>query len=56
MRSFFSFGRLQERERELVKRDQINARQQKALIALHGNAYISNQEQLKGSIFTKVWE
>lgn len=45
---------LQERDEELRKRDVINARQQKALIALHSNAFIANQELLKGSIFTKV--
>lgn len=45
---------LQERDEELHKRDYINARKDKTLVALHGNAYIANQEQLKGHIFTKV--
>ncbi|CAM9223506.1 unnamed protein product [Scytosiphon promiscuus] len=44
----------EERDEELHKRDYINARQQKTLVALHGNAFIANQEQLKGFIFTKT--
>lgn len=44
----------QERDEELHKRDYIRARQQKTLVALHGNGFIANQEQLKGFIFTKV--
>lgn len=46
--------RSQERDEELHKRDYINARQQKTLVALHGNAFIANQDQLKWFIFTKV--
>lgn len=45
---------IQERDDDLHKRDFINARQRKTLVALHGNAFIANQEQLKGCIFTKV--
>eukprot|EP00752_Nemacystus_decipiens_P003853 g3545.t1 len=44
----------QERDDELHKRDYINARKDKTLVALHGNAFIANQEQLKGHIFTKT--
>eukprot|EP00904_Undaria_pinnatifida_P002972 jgi/Undpi1/12676/HiC_scaffold_6.g02344.m1 len=45
---------LEERDDELHKRDYINVRQQKALLALHSNAFIANQEQLRGYIFTKT--
>ncbi|CAN0324721.1 unnamed protein product [Ectocarpus sp. 6 AP-2014] len=44
----------EERDEELHKRDYIRARQQKTLVALHGNGFIANQEQLKGFIFTKT--
>ena len=49
-----SFRAFQDRDEELHKRDYINARKDKTLVALHGNAFIANQEQLKGHIFTKV--
>lgn len=51
----FFFLSFQERNDELQKRDFINARQEKTLVALHSNAFIANQEQLKGYILTKVW-
>ncbi|CAM9486692.1 unnamed protein product [Ectocarpus fasciculatus] len=44
----------EERDEELHKRDYIHARQQKTLVALHGNGFIANQEKLKGYIFTKT--
>ncbi|CAM9919139.1 unnamed protein product [Discosporangium mesarthrocarpum] len=46
----------EDRDKELLRRDQITGRQKKAVLALRSNAWIQNQELLIGFIFTKVSE